>query len=73
MQATILLTANMSFLSIDGPSPDGFTKVMCYLSVITSCAAFVLITALERRIRRIMKNVDLQAAVGASQVSLHIR
>ncbi|KAI5889541.1 uncharacterized protein SCHCODRAFT_02634849 [Schizophyllum commune H4-8] len=60
--ATILLTANMSFLSIDGPSPDGFTKVMCFLSVISSCAAFVLITALERRIRRIQKNIDLQAA-----------
>lgn len=49
--ATILITANVSFLGVNDLPSDGIVKIACFLSTISSSTSFVLITALEGRIR----------------------
>ncbi|KAL1717453.1 hypothetical protein EV715DRAFT_203152 [Schizophyllum commune] len=59
--ATILLTANMSFLSVNDLD-SSISKILCFLSALSSSGSFVLITVLDGRIRRIERRVDLQGA-----------
>ncbi|KAL1696362.1 hypothetical protein GGG16DRAFT_43555 [Schizophyllum commune] len=58
--ATILLAANVSFLGVDN-LPEGIVQIACFLSAISSSTSFVLITALEGRIRQMEKHDLLRA------------
>ncbi|KAL1748766.1 hypothetical protein HDZ31DRAFT_28980 [Schizophyllum fasciatum] len=58
--ATILLAANVSFLGVDN-LPEGLVQIACYLSAISSSTSFVLITALEGRIRQMEKHDIVRA------------
>ncbi|KAL1672420.1 hypothetical protein EV122DRAFT_294872 [Schizophyllum commune] len=58
--ATILLAANVSFLGVND-LPEGIVQIACFLSAISSSTSFVLITALEGRIRQMEKHDILRA------------
>lgn len=58
--ATILVTANVSFLGVND-LPPGIVQITCFLSAISSSTSFVLITALEGRIRQMEKHDIVRA------------
>ncbi|KAL1724160.1 hypothetical protein EV715DRAFT_285330 [Schizophyllum commune] len=58
--ATILLSASVSLLSVND-LPDGIVKIACFLSALSSSTSFILVTALEWRIRKMARQDIIEA------------